>query len=130
MLEAKKKYYFKGRLKSLKFGGFLIGLLMLGIISLPPSPMFFSEIYGFKAMIDVSRDSNHFLLMMFAVFMVLLFLSVIFYKFVNIYQEGISGETDEVKVYKNEILTLFIFIISLIILILPQTFNYIEGIVK
>jgi hydrogenase-4 component F len=62
--------------------------------------------------------------------MVLLFLSVIFYKFVHIYQEGISGEADEVKVYKNEILTLSIFIISLIVLILPQTFNYIEGIVK
>jgi hydrogenase-4 component F len=130
MLEANKKYYFKGTLKSLKFSGFLIGLLLLGIISLPPSPMFFSEIYGFKAMIDVSRDSNHFFLMIFGVFIVLLLLSVVFYKFVHVYQEGISGEAKEVKVYKNEIIGLLLFVISLIVLILPQTFEYLEGIVK
>ena len=130
MLEANKKYYFKGTLKSLKFSGFLIGLLLLGIISLPPSPMFFSEIYGFKAMIDISKSSNHFFLMIFGVFIVLFLLSVVFYKFVHVYQEGMSGEAKEVKVYKNEIIGLLLFVISLIVLILPQTFEYIEGIVK
>jgi len=62
--------------------------------------------------------------------MVLLFLSIVFYKFVNVYQDGMSGEVKKVKVYKNEILALFIFIVSLIVLILPQTFHYIEGIIK
>jgi hydrogenase-4 component F len=130
MLESNKKYYFKGTLKSLKFGGFLIGLLMLGIISLPPSPMFFSEIYGFKAMIDVSRDSSHFYLMIFGVFLVLMFLSVVFYKFVQVYQDGLSEEGCQNKTYKTEILGLFIFIFALIALLLPQSLEFMQGIIK
>jgi hydrogenase-4 component F len=68
--------------------------------------------------------------MIFGVFIVLGLLSVVFYKFVHVYQEGMSGEAKEVKVYKNEIIGLLLFVISLIVLILPQTFEYIEGIVK
>ena len=130
ILEQNKKYLFKGTLKGFKnkFIPLLISLLLLGVISLPPSPMFFSEIYGFKAMIDVSKDSHYFLLMIFGVFMILMFLSIIFYKFVNVYQEALyQGEKKEKKVYKSEILMLLLFTISLALLLF--SFDYIKGIV-
>ncbi len=131
ILEQNKKYIFKGTLKGFKnkIIPLLISLLLLGVISLPPSPMFFSEIYGFKAMIDISKDSNYFLLMIFGVFIILIFLSVIFYKFVNIYQEALyeDGKEGEKKVYKSEILMLLLFTFSLITLLF--SFDYIKGIV-
>jgi len=131
ILEQNKKYLFKGTLKGFKNRLFplLISLLLLGVISLPPSPMFFSEIYGFKAMIDVSKDSHYFLLMIFGVFLILMFLSVIFYKFVNVYQEALyeDGTGKEKKVYKSEILMLLFFVFSLTALLF--SFDYIKGIV-
>ena len=131
ILEQNKKYLFKGTLKGFKnkIIPLLISMLILGVISLPPSPMFFSEIYGFKAMIDISKNSNYFLLMIFSVFMILVFLSVIFYKFVNVYQEALyeEGKEGEKKVYKSEILMLLLFTFSLIALLF--SFDYIKGIV-
>jgi len=131
VLEQNRKYLFKGSLKGFKnkFLPILISMLLLGVVSLPPSPMFFSEIYGFKAMIDVSKDSNYFLLMIFGVFLILLFLSLIFYKFVNVYQEALyeDGTGKEKKVYKSEILMLLLFTFSLIGLLF--SFDYIKGIV-
>ena len=133
LLEQKGKYNFKGALKGYKSKliPLLISLLLLGIISIPPSPMFFSEIFGFKAMLDVAKDSNFFFLMIFAIFIILLLLSIIFYKFITIYQEAIyEGEEKEKKVYKSEVLMLLVFVISLIVLLLPPVFDYIEGIIK
>ncbi len=133
ILEQKRKYMFKGALSGFKkpIIPIIISLLLLGVISLPPSPMFFSEIYGFKAMIDISKHMNYFLTMIFAVFIILLLISLIFYKFVTVYQEGLYEEKDAKKiVYKSEIIILAIFIISLIALLLPQTFSYIEGIMS
>ena len=131
ILEQSKKYLFKGTLKGFKnkFAPFLISVLLLGVISLPPSPMFFSEIFGFKAMIDVSKDSNYFLLMISGVFLILILLSVIFYKFVNVYQEALYEEAKEKEkiVYKSEILMLLLFVTSLIVLLF--SFDYIKGIV-
>ncbi len=131
ILEQNKKYIFKGTLKGFKnkFIPLLISLLLLGVISLPPSPMFFSEIYGFKAMIDVSKNSNYFLLMILGVFLILIFLSIIFYKFVNVYQKALyeDGKEGEKKVYKSEILMLLLFTISLTLLLF--SFDYIKGIV-
>ena len=131
ILEQNKKYIFKGTLKNFKnkFIPLLISLLLLGVISLPPSPMFFSEIYGFKAMIDVSKDSNYFLLMIFGIFLILIFLSIIFYKFISVYQEALyeDGKEDKKIIYKSEILMLLLFTLSLIILLF--SFDYIKEIV-
>jgi len=133
ILEQTKKYNFKGTLNGFdnKFIPLMISLLLLGVISLPPSPMFFSEIFGFKAMIDVAKDSNYFFLMIGAVFVILLLLSLIFYKFVSVYQDALYSQEKQTKVvYKSEILMLVIFIIGLGLLLLPQSFEFIEGIMK
>ena len=131
ILEQNGKYIFKGTLKGYKnkLVPLLISLLLLGIISIPPSPMFFSEIFGFKAMIDISKNSSYFAWMISAVFLVLVFLSIIFYKFINVYQEGLyEGEEKEKKVYISEILMLILFAISLTALLF--SFNYIKGIAQ
>ncbi len=133
LLEQNGKFNFKGTLKGYKNKSIplLISLLLLGIISIPPSPMFFSEIFGFKSMLDVAKDSNYFFLMIFAIFFILLLLSIIFYKFITIYQEALyEGEKKNKKVYKSEILMLLVFVISLLALLLPPVFNYIGGIIK
>jgi hydrogenase-4 component F len=92
--------------------------------------MFFSEIFRFKAMIDLAKNSTYFELMGITILLMLIFLSVIFYKFVNIYQEGLYEEGKKGKIAKSEYLMLFWFITGLIILLTPATFHYIEGIVK
>ncbi|QCI27917.1 proton-conducting transporter membrane subunit [Caminibacter pacificus] len=132
ILEQNKKYIFKGTLKNLnKFAAFMIGAMFLGVISLPPSPMFFSEIYGFKAMIDIAKDSNYFFLMIGAVFILLILLSIIFYRFVHIYQDmQYIGDEKEKTVYKSEMIAILILFISTALLLLPQSFDFIEGIMK
>jgi len=132
ILEQNKKYLFKGALKNInKFTALIISAFFLGVISLPPSPMFFSEIYGFKAMVDVARDSNYFILMLVGIFGVLILLSIIFYKFVHIYQDMLyNGDEKEKKVYTSEILAVLILFISTALLLLPQSFEFIKGIVK
>jgi hydrogenase-4 component F len=109
----------------------MIAAMFLGVISLPPSPMFFSEIYGFKAMIDIAKDSNYFFLMIGAVFILLMLLSIIFYRFVHIYQDmQYTGEEKEKKIYISEMIAIFILFISTALLLLPQSFDFIEGIMK
>ena len=132
VLEQNKKYLFRGALKNVnKFAAFMIAALFLGVISLPPSPMFFSEIYGFKAMVDVAKDSYYLFLMFFAIFAILGLLSIIFYRFVHIYQDMLyAGDKKEKKVYISEIIAVFILFISTALLLLPQSFDFIEGIVK
>jgi hydrogenase-4 component F len=133
ILEQTKKYLFKGALAGFKskFFPWVISIFLLAIISLPPSPMFFSEIYGFKAMIDLAKDSNHFILMIAIIFVVLLLLSVIFYKFIHIYQEASYSEDKKEKtIYTSEKIVLVMFLVCLGVLLLPQTFDYIEGIMK
>ena len=133
ILEQHKKYLFKGALKNInKFVAFMITAMFLGVISLPPSPMFFSEIYGFKAMIDIAKNSNYFFLMIGAVFVLLILLSIIFYRFVHIYQDMqyTEEEEKEKKVYKSEIIAVFILFISTALLLFPQSFDFIEGITK
>ncbi|WP_024791938.1 proton-conducting transporter transmembrane domain-containing protein [Lebetimonas sp. JS138] len=130
VIEQNGKFRFKGSLNIPVMGKILISALLLGIISLPPSPMFFSEIFGFKSMIDLAKNSEYFGVMIFTIFLILVFLSVIFYKFVNIFQEGVYSYGKKGDVKKSEYLMLIWFIIALSVLILPNTFNYLEGIVK
>jgi len=134
VLESNGKYKIAGALRGYKgkkgtIFWFLVSLFILAIISLPPSPMFFSELYGFSAMITIAKQSNHTLAMIGAILLLLVLLSVIFYRFITIYQSmKYSGEEKEKIVYKSEIFSLVIFAISLIVLLLPKTFVYLRSI--
>jgi len=134
VLESNGKYRIAGALKgySGKKGAlfwFFVSMFLLAVVSLPPSPMFFSEIYGFGAMINVAKSGDHLLPMMGAILILLILLSIIFYKFVEVYQSmKYEGETHEKKVYVSELFSLVIFAISLIVLITPPAMNYLKGI--
>jgi len=134
VLESNGKYRIAGALKgySGKKGAlfwFLVSLLLLAVVSLPPSPMFFSEIYGFGAMINVAKSGDHLLAMMGAILILLILLSIIFYKFVEVYQSmKYEGEAHEKKVYATELFSLVIFAISLIVLVTPPVMNYLRSI--
>jgi len=133
ILEQQGKYNFKGALRGFNspFAPLLIGLLFLGIISIPPSPMFFSEIYGFKAMLEVAKDSDYFLLMLFSIFMILLLLSLIFYKFITLYQSSLyEGEEQKRNIFLSEKLMLLLFTVSLLALLLPPVYEYIQGVIQ
>ena len=132
VLESKGKYKIAGALRGYKgikgnIFWFLVSLFILAIISLPPSPMFFSEIYGFSSMIQTAIKSDHVLAMIGAILLLLLLLSIIFYKFVAIYQSmKYEGETQEKVVYTSELLALMIFAISLVALLLPSSLEYLK----
>ena len=134
VLESKSKYRMAGALRG--YAGkkgtlfwFLVSLFLLAVISLPPSPMFFSELYGFGAMIEVAKQGDHLLAMMGAILLLLILLSIIFYKFVEVYQSmKYEGEEQPKEVYSSELFALVIFGIALIILITPPAMNYLKGV--
>ena len=134
VLESNGKYKIAGALKG--YAGnkgrafvFLIGLFMIAIISVPPSPMFFSELYGFGSMVDLAKASDHLLLMLGAITLILLALSIIFYRFVEVYQSmKYEGEAESKKLYLSEVVTLVIFAVALISLLTPASFDLIRGI--
>jgi len=134
VLESNGKYRIAGALRGYvgKKGAlfwFLVSLFLLAVISLPPSPMFFSEIYGFGAMIKVAKQGDHLLAMMGAILILLILLSIIFYKFVEVYQSmKYEGEEQSKEVYASELFALVIFALALIALITPPVMNYLEGI--
>jgi hydrogenase-4 component F len=135
VLESKGKYKIAGALRGYKgqkgnLFWILVSLFLLAILSLPPSPMFFSELYGFGAMIDVAKSGDHLLAMLSAIFVLLILLSVIFYRFISIYQSmKYEGEESEKKVYTSELISLLILAISVTILLLPSTTQFLKGIV-
>ncbi len=135
VLESDGKYKIAGALRGYvgKKGTlfwFLVSLFLLGVISLPPSPMFFSEIYGFGAMIKVAKEGNHLLSMIGAILLLLILLSIIFYKFVEVYQSmKYEGQEQSKQVYKSELFTLIIFAVALIALITPPVMNYLKGVI-
>lgn len=134
VLESNGKYKIAGALRGYKgpkgsLFWFLVSLFLLAIISLPPSPMFFSELYGFGSMVSVAKESHHLLAMIGAILLLLLFLALIFYKFIEIYQSmKYEGEEGEKKVYLSELLSLVIFAVATASLVIPQVMSYIEGI--
>ncbi len=134
VLESKGKYRIAGALrgysgKSGKLFWILVSLFILAIISLPPSPMFFSELYGFASMMEIAKESHHMLAMLGAILLLLILLSIIFYRFVSIYQSmKYEGVVQEKVVYKSELFALFIFLASLLVLMLPATFSYLRSI--
>lgn len=134
VLESQGKYKIAGALRGYigKKGGvfwFLVSLFFLAIISLPPSPMFFSEIYGFGAMIQTASSNGYLLAMIGIVLVLLVLLSVVFYRFIAIYQSmKYEGEIREKVVYTSELFALIIFVLSCIALLLPQSFAYLQSI--
>jgi len=134
VLESGGKYHIAGSLKGYKtlngkLFAFMVGALMLSIVSLPPSPMFFSELYGFGGMIDLAKTSHHLLLMIGAVALLLLFLSIIFYKFIEVYQSmKYDGVEVEKKVYTSETVSIVILSASTLLLLLPQVFSFLKSI--
>jgi len=134
VLESNGRYKISGALKGYKgkkgtLFWFLVSLFLLAIISLPPSPMFFSELYGFGAMINTAKQSDHILVMIGAILLLLILLSIIFYRFVAIYQSmKYEGEEKPRKVYFSELFALIIFAISLMAFALPSVVSYLKGI--
>ncbi len=134
VLESNGKYKIAGALRGYKgkkgtLFWFLVSLFLLAIISLPPSPMFFSELYGFGAMISNAKQSNHMLAMIGAVLFLLILLSIIFYRFVAIYQAmKYEGKEEEKTVYGSELFALVVFAISLVTLLFPATLTYLKSI--
>ena len=133
VLESNGQYKIAGALKGYsgikgKIFYYLSALFLLSIISIPPSPMFFSEVYGFGAMIDMAKEHKHLLLMIGAITFLLLLLSVIFYKFVEIYQSmKYEGKEEKKEVYGNEVLALAIFALSLALLLTPWSFEFLRS---
>jgi len=134
VLESRGKYRIAGALRgySGKMGKvfwFLVGLFMVAIISMPPSPMFFSELYGFGVMVDLAKKSHHLLLMLGGIGLVLIALSIIFYRFVEVYQSmKYEGEEQPKKLYFTEVAALVILAAALLALVTPISFAYIGGI--
>jgi len=134
VLESRGKYRIAGALRGYRgkkgqLFWVLISLFLLAIISLPPSPMFFSELYGFGSMMEIAKQSHHMLAMIGAIFLLLLFLSVIFYRFITIYQSmKYEGEAEERRVYASELFSLVIFALCLASLLLPSSLAYLRSI--
>lgn len=134
VLESQGKYKIAGALRGYvgKKGELfwvLVSLFFLAIISLPPSPMFFSELYGFSAMFQTAKTNGYLLEMIGVVLLLLLLLSVIFYRFISIYQSmKYEGESQQKVVYKSELFALIIFALSCVALLLPQSFAYLHSI--
>ncbi len=135
VLESQGRYHIAGALRGYvggkgKLFWFVVGLLMLAIVSLPPSPMFFSELYGFGAMIDLAKSSDHMLAMIGAIALLLMLLSVIFYRFVELYQSmKYEGEVIVKKVYAGELAALVLFAAASMALLLPDSLAYLRSIV-
>ncbi len=135
VLESNGKYRIAGALRGYKgergtLFWVLVSLFLLAIISLPPSPMFFSELYGFAAMIHTAKQSHHMLAMIGAVLLLLILLSVIFYRFVVVYQSmKYEGKAEEKKVYSSELAALLLFAVCLAALLLPASLDYLRSIV-
>ncbi|NOX16029.1 MAG: hydrogenase [Epsilonproteobacteria bacterium] len=134
ILESSGKYKIAGALRGYrgikgKIFYFLTALFLLSIVSLPPSPMFFSELYGFAAMVNIAKLHQHLLLMIGAIIILLILLSIIFYKFIEIYQSmKYEGKEETKVVYGNEVLALIIFAISLMVLLTPWSFEFLRGV--
>lgn len=133
VLESKSKYHIAGALRGYegikgKLFWLLVGFFMLAIIGLPPSPLFFSEIFGFGAMVELAKASHHLLLMFGAISFMLLLLGIVFYKFIEVYQSiKYEGEDEPKRVYASEVGALVLFALALLGLL--ASFDYIKHVV-
>jgi hydrogenase-4 component F len=132
ILESHGRYHIAGALKgytgwSGKLFALLVTFFLLSIISLPPSPIFFSELYGFGAIIIFANKTDHILVSIGAILLLLVLISIIFYKFIAVFQTmKYEGEEEEKIVYKSEIFSMIIFVLSILTLLF--SFDYLRGI--
>jgi hydrogenase-4 component F len=138
ILESEGKYRFAGALENFhgwkgKLFWLLISAFFLGVISLPPSPMFFSELYGFSAMLHTAQASGHLLWMLAAIILILLLLAIMFYKFVEVYQEMNYAPVDETQnktLYLSELGVFVLFGAATLALLTPPVFHTIAEIAQ
>ncbi len=135
VLEQQGRYRFRGALTGFEDGrgklfALLVTLMMLALIGLPPSPMFFSELYGFGGLIaQASPQAPGLLLVALAA---LALLAVIFYKFVEIWQRmrfqaaPVEGAK---RVYVNELAALLLFAAATLVLLWPGSFAWLREVV-
>ncbi len=134
VLESQGRYHIAGALRGYrglkgKLFWFVVGLLMLAIVSLPPSPMFFSELYGFGSMIALAKSGHHLPAMIAAIVLLLFLLSIIFYRFVELYQSmKYEGEAVEKRVYGSELAALLLFAVGALALLLPFSLAFLRSI--
>ena len=83
-------------------------------------------------MIDIAKHSEYSILMIMGIVFILILLSIIFYKFVDVYQEGMyedkNDEDKEKTAYISEKIMLILFFVSLVALLFG--FDYIDTIAK
>lgn len=133
ILESHGQYRIAGALKGYrdlngKVFAFGVTFFFLSLIALPPSPFFFSEIYGFGAMAAFANTTNSFLFTIAAIAALLILMSIIFYKFIEVFQSmKYEGEWREKTVYKSETVSIVIFALAAVALLF--SFDYLKGIV-
>jgi len=134
VLESQGKYHTQGTLRGYidkkgKLFAFIVSFFILAIISLPPSPMFFSELYGFSAMIHVAKTGEHPIIIIVSIFFLLLLLSVIFYRFILLYQAmNYEGVDEKKEVDRMEVLVCVLFAMALVSLGTPWVLTFIQGV--
>jgi hydrogenase-4 component F len=81
-------------------------------------------------MIATAKESHHILAMIGAILLLLILLSIIFYRFVAIYQAmKYEGVEEEKEVYTSELFALIIFALATATLLLPASEQFLKGIV-
>ena len=135
VLEQQGRYRFRGALTGFfdargKVFVLLVTLMMLALIGLPPSPMFFSELYGFGGLIAQASPQAPALLLVAALALALI--AIIFYKFVEIWQRMrfLDAPVDAPKqVYANELAALLLFAAATLALLWPSSFIWLKEVV-
>ncbi len=131
VLEQQGRYRFRGVLSGFEspMGRHfveLVGLFMMGLIALPPSPLFFTELQGLGAFYQSFSPFEATLLSV----GVLLPLAVIFYKFVEIWQQMRHAQAPSAnkQVYWQEWLAISLLSLSTAGLWLQKTWHYLEAV--
>ena len=102
------------------------GALMLGLIALPPSPMFFSELAGLAALFHGLPPLKATLLAL----ALLLPLGIVFYRFVDVWQQMRHGDPrTEVpkRIETPELAASLLLAVSTALLLTPPVWRYLES---
>ena len=135
VLEQQGRYRFRGALTGFCDGrgrlfAWLVTLMMLALIGLPPSPLFFSELYGFGALTTQATPQAPGLLLV--ALAALGLLAVIFYKFVELWQrmrfENAPVEAPK-RVYANELAAQLLFAAATLALLWPGSLAWLREVV-
>lgn len=129
VLEQKGRYRFRGALSGFHTPAghlfvWLVGGMMLGLVALPPSPIFFTELLGLDGFYHTFSPLEATLLAL----AVLLPVAIIFYKYVEIWQEMRHVKVGvEKQLYWQEATAMILLSFATVALLLPATWSYLEG---